>query len=298
MGENMSSTHPGEQVVQRQAGEGAPGWGSPMFDAEIPWSFAAFLQGMPALFIAAPDSTGAMWSTIVSGPPGFVTALDARNIEIAAVPAPGDALDGALTATPTDIGIVAVDFERRRRIRINGTVTRAGNFLHVETTQVLGNCPKYINRRSALPAADTSDRVAPPPSRSRSLSEQDMTLIAEADTFFIGSRSPAHGADSSHRGGRPGFVTAESPTLITWPDYVGNSFYMTFGNAHLDARCGLLFLDWLSGDLLQMTGTLSLDWRPESIRHVPGALRLVRFDITEVVRVPGGSPLSWRRLDG
>jgi hypothetical protein len=292
----MSSPHPGEQAIQRQAREGAPGWGSPMFDADIPWSFAAFLQGMHALFIAAPDSTGAMWSTIVSGPPGFASALDARNIEINAAPAPGDALDGALTQTPTDIGIVAVDFERRRRIRINGAVTRAGDCLRVETTQVLGNCPKYINRRTPLPAA--APRQVALPSRSGSLNEQDMTLIAEADTFFIGSRSPVHGADSSHRGGRPGFVTAESPTLVTWPDYVGNSFYMTFGNAHLDPRCGLLFLNWLSGDLLQLTGELSLDWRPESIRQAPGALRLVRFDIAEVVRVPGGSPLSWRQLDG
>ena len=40
----------------------------------------------------------------------------------------------------------------------------------------------------------------------------------------------AHGADASHRGGNPGFVRADSPHELSWPDYSGNSMFLTLGN--------------------------------------------------------------------
>ncbi|MDX2674978.1 pyridoxamine 5'-phosphate oxidase family protein [Streptomyces sp. NY05-11A] len=82
----------------------------------------------------------------------------------------------------------------------------------------------------------------------------DARQCSGADTFFIAGHSPDHGADASHRGGEPGFVTVHGARRLSWPDYVGNSFYMTLGNLHLNGSCGLLFLDWEQGHTLQLTG--------------------------------------------
>ena len=38
------------------------------------------------------------------------------------------------------------------------------------------------------------------------------------------------GVDSSHRGGRPGFVEVLNDTTIQWPDYSGNNMFATVGN--------------------------------------------------------------------
>lgn len=78
---------------------------------------------------------------------------------------------------------------------------------------------------------------------------------------------------------------------LVWPDYIGNSMYMTLGNLELDDGCGLLFLDWEGGDALHLTGRAHVDWDPGNI---PGAQRLVRFEVDKIVRIRGASPLRWR----
>ncbi|GAB3898846.1 hypothetical protein [Microbispora bryophytorum] len=80
-----------------------------------------------------------------------------------------------------------------------------------------------------LPLEDDPGPVRPAASSWADLGPRRQRWIAEADTFFIASRSPEHGADASHRGGEPGFVTVEGPRRLSWPDYVGNSFYMKLG---------------------------------------------------------------------
>ena len=57
----------------------------------------------------------------------------------------------------------------------------------------------------------------------------------------------------SHRGGKPGFVGVQGDTLAI-PDFRGNRFYNTLGNLLGDPRAGLLFVDFASGDILQIQG--------------------------------------------
>jgi predicted pyridoxine 5'-phosphate oxidase superfamily flavin-nucleotide-binding protein len=290
---NLDATHPGEQAVQEKAREGAPHWGSPMFDGDISLSFGAFLAAQPMAFVGAPDDDGAMWCTVVGNGPGFAVPTGPRSLRMAALPAVGDPLRSAF-ATERDTGMVSIDFARRRRIRYNGRARRDGDVLLMDTDQVLGNCPKYINRRLAThlaPAPQTDAAV-----RTAALSPEQIGRIAEADTFFVASRADGFGADASHRGGPPGFVRVLDPTRLTWPDYVGNSFYMTLGNAHLDPRVGLLFVQWDTGDTLQLTGRLTVDWDPRHAEQLPGALRVVVVEIDAVVEIPGASPLRWQPL--
>ena len=93
----------------------------------------------------------------------------------------------------------------------------------------------------------------------------------------------------SHRGGRPGFVGVQGDTLVI-PDFRGNRFFNTLGNLLGDPRAGLLFIDFASGDILQLQGRATIDWHPEGSGPA-GAERLWRV---EVARLAPARRLSLR----
>ncbi|MFD0529160.1 hypothetical protein ACFQ1I_23135 [Kitasatospora arboriphila] len=78
--------HEGEQAVQQRAGEGHPGWGSPMFEAAIPPPFDMFLRRQRMLVIGGVDDDGAAWSTVLTGPRGFAGAVGSHTIHVKALP--------------------------------------------------------------------------------------------------------------------------------------------------------------------------------------------------------------------
>jgi len=261
-----------------------------MFDDVIPPAFAQFLRRQRMLFIGAADDEGAVWASLLTGAAGFAGAVDRHNVVVAALPVAGDPLERAFE-TPRAVGTLAIDPQTIRRIRLNGVARRRGDALHIRSEQVLGNCPKYIRQRVLL--TDDPGPVRPAAQTRTDLSPAQRRWIAGADTFFIASHSPEHGADASHRGGEPGFVTVQGPRRLSWPDYVGNSFYMTLGNLHLNPSCGLLFLDWEQGHTLQLTGRARVDWDPRRGAALPGALRVVEFDVERVVEIRGATALRW-----
>ncbi|WP_310741837.1 pyridoxamine 5'-phosphate oxidase family protein [Microbispora sp. H13382] len=282
--------HEGEQAVQKRAGEGHAGWGSPMFDDVIQPGFADFLRRQRMLVLGAADPGGAVWASLVTGDPGFADPVGHHNLVVAALPVAGDPLEHAFE-TERAVGTLAIEPQTMRRIRVNGVARRHEDRLHLRTEQVLGNCPKYLRQRVLL--EDDPGSVRPAAASRADLGPRQQRWIAEADTFFIASHSPEHGADASHRGGEPGFVTVEGPRRLSWPDYVGNSFYMTLGNLHLNPSCGLLFPDWEQGHTLQLTGRARVDWDTRRSAALPGALRIVEFDVERAVEIRHATALRW-----
>lgn len=287
----MSLEHEGERAVQRLAGEGGPGWGSPMFDGEV-GGFARFLGGQRLIALSGATPDGKIWCTVLTGDEGFIDVPDDRTMVIHALPPVGDPLREAF-AEPADAGTVILSPQTLRRVKVAGTAHREGDHLVLRTEQVLGNCPKYLQLRTVVDDA-TPPADLPHAATSRELSVDQQAMVQTADTFFIGSRAPGHGADANHRGGQPGFVTALDARTLTWPDYVGNSFFMTLGNLQLDPRSGLVFLDWETGRTLQLTGTGRINWDPEKASRFPGAQRMVEFDIDDVVEIEHASRLRWQ----
>jgi predicted pyridoxine 5'-phosphate oxidase superfamily flavin-nucleotide-binding protein len=261
-----------------------------MFHDVIPPGFVPFVRRQRLLVVGAADRDGAVWASALTGSAGFAEPVDPFTIAVAAAPSAADPLAGVF-ARPTDIGILAIEPQTVRRIRINGTAQRQGDGLVVRTEQVLGNCPKYLQRR--LPAEDADARTPRVTASGTELGAAQRRLVDEADTFFIASHAAGHGADASHRGGEPGFVTAVGPRRLVWPDYVGNSFYMTLGNLQLDPACGLLFWDWEHGRFLHLTGRARIDWDEGRRAGVPGALRMVEFDVERFVQVDDATALRW-----
>ena len=154
--------------------------------------------------------------------------------------------------------------------------------------QVYANCPKYIQQRRiehVEPVPVGTARV------SAALDRDQRRLIATADTFFVATRSAAGEADASHRGGNPGFVQVLGDRSLRWPDYIGNAMMMTLGNLQPDPAAGLLFVDWATGTTLQVSGRAEVEWDPD--RGLPGAQRLVGFEVDRVVQLDHAGPLMW-----
>ncbi|SCF01432.1 pyridoxamine 5'-phosphate oxidase family protein [Micromonospora mirobrigensis] len=288
----MGVAHEGEQAVQRLAGEGAPGWGSPMFDGSI-GGFAAFIRQQRLVALSGRDAEGAVWCTVLTGDEGFVEPVDDRTIVVHALPPPGDPLRDAFVQ-PGSFGMVVLSPPTLRRVKVAGTARREGDGLVLRTEQVLGNCPKYLQMRTVID--DSAARAAPLATVARELSADQQAMVRSADTFFIGSHAAGHGADANHRGGLPGFVAVTGPRSLSWPDYLGNSFFMTLGNIQLDPRCGLAFLDWETGRTLQLSGTASINWDQPRAREFPGARRLIEFETSHVVDIERASRLRWQLL--
>lgn len=47
---------------------------------------------------------------------------------------------------------------------------------------------------------------------------------------------------------------------MIWPDYAGNNMFNSMGNLAVDPTAALLFIDFESGDVLQLTGRATLEW--------------------------------------
>jgi predicted pyridoxine 5'-phosphate oxidase superfamily flavin-nucleotide-binding protein len=287
--------HPGEIEVQRRAGvrQAAEEVGA-IVGGSIPPAFVPILAGFRLVVAASIDGRGRLWASLLTGPPGFLRAVDETRLRLDARPAPGDPLGTNLAGRP-ELGLLAFDPATRRRARFNGRgVLDPGGGIAVDVEQVYGNCRKYIQLRHleevATPPADA-------PIRSPALNARQREWIAAADTFFIASSHPDGGADASHRGGAPGFVRVEGRRL-SFADYAGNNMFNTLGNLSADPRSGLLFVDFASGDLLQLTGRARLLWDPASVTAHHGARHVaVEFDVDEVLETPAGSPLRWRLVE-
>jgi predicted pyridoxine 5'-phosphate oxidase superfamily flavin-nucleotide-binding protein len=264
----------------------------------MPEQHREFFALLPYLFVCAIDSAGWPLATLLTGPPGFVQSPDPHTLHIAALPDTGDPAAPGLTAGQ-DIGFLGIDFSTRRRNRANGRiVSRDAGGIRIAVSQSFGNCPQYIQRRTvSQPAVDS---VKAPPNAAEPFKHVDAetrAAIEGADTFLVASRSrpgegAAYGADISHRGGRPGFVRVAGDVL-TIPDFRGNRYFNTLGNLMAEPRASLLFVDFETGDLLQLQGTAQVEWDGDASEQIAGAERLWRFKVARGWRRRAAAPLRW-----
>jgi predicted pyridoxine 5'-phosphate oxidase superfamily flavin-nucleotide-binding protein len=280
--------HRDERAAQGLAGKVA---GRAAIRPFMPDQHRDFFALLPYLFTATLDSGGWPMASVLAGQTGFVQSPDPATLRIANLPATNDpAVSGFVVGA--EIGLLGLDLTTRRRNRANGQLFAVDDGLTVRITQSFGNCAQYIQTRTPSPRmARTAD--AEPIS---GLDGEARALIAACDTFFVASRSrpdvgEGGGLDMSHRGGKPGFVDVQDDVL-TIPDFRGNRFYNTLGNLLGDPRAGLIFIDFASGDILQLQGTVTIDWHSDG-REPIGAERLWRVRTERAWRRRGAFPFAW-----
>ncbi|KKC02179.1 pyridoxamine 5'-phosphate oxidase family protein [Mycobacterium nebraskense] len=279
---SASGFHEGEAATQRRAGVEAEARRlEGMLDASgLSPGAARFLASQRFAALTGRDHDGVLWISPLAAPPGFLHGQD-DILHVSALPRDGDPLHSIPGGQ--QVGLIAIDFATRRRLRVNGELVSADHRgMTVRVDQSYGNCPKYIHRR----AIDAAGLAAPASQRRTTLLDpSDQALIASSDTFFLGTSHPTRGSDASHRGGPPGFVRVDSPNRLWWPDFPGNNMFNSYGNLAVDDEAALLFIDFDTGAALHVTGTARVRWTtPGAAGDDGGVGRNVAFSVGGVAR--------------
>jgi uncharacterized protein len=292
--------HQGERALQARLGvaEQMVGVGSRVIRDYMPDQHRAFYAQVPFLVLAAVDAAGDPWVTMVeSAQPGFsvATSPDPTHLDINALPGVDDPVRSALEIGDS-VGVLGIELPTRRRNRVNGKIThRSADQIGMVVEHSFGNCPQYIQTRHV--AATTESTTAMDDAKSfrastellNELDDAARRMIGAADTFFVASYVDVGGSkqgrqvDASHRGGKAGFVRIDG-NVLTIPDFAGNLFFNTLGNLHANPRVGLVFVDFASGDTLQLTGRTEIVMDGPEVASFLGAERLWRVEVTKLVR--------------
>jgi uncharacterized protein len=300
--------HEGEVMMQKRVGthDHVMSYAPRFIRPRMPDQHRQFYEAQPFLVVAARDDHGLMWSTLLQT---TTTSPDDSSLIFDGKLVPGDALDGMLT-NGTDVGVLGIEFATRRRNRVNGRiVSHQSDKLTFKVDQSFGNCPQYIKPRQWWIASPTKPSTADSidinnyknNNRSQYLSIEQMDSIRLADTIFLASgyrgdgEDQRYGNDASHRGGQAGFVLVLDNKTLILPDYSGNNHFNTIGNLIMDPRIGISFPQYETGAILQVSGHAEIiDITKQNSSAYPGAERLIKINIDQVVDIPAGTfPIRW-----
>ncbi|MFJ3485072.1 pyridoxamine 5'-phosphate oxidase family protein [Pseudomonas sp. NPDC090202] len=298
---NGSPWHAGERQLQAHVGvaERMESAGRRVIRDYMPDQHREFYGHLPYIFLGAVDDQGWPWASVLDAEPGFVHSPDPRQLDFGRLPDSEDPMNRQFQVG-TAIGLLGIDLYTRRRNRMNGHVSAMndGGF-SIAVEHSFGNCPQYIQLRQVSQIAAPQTLQHPPAERLDALDEAAVATIRAADTFFVASYvdregdQPHREVDVSHRGGQAGFVRVED-NLLTIPDFAGNLHFNTLGNFLLNPRAGLLFIDFTSGDLLQVIGRVTVILEGPEIAAFQGAERLWQVQVEGVVRRPAALRSRWR----
>jgi len=301
----QSPYHDSEVDVQERSGRRhfADALASRIF-ADLTPEASDLFTAVPFVILGSLDELGRPWASILSGPEGFISLVDGALV-VGAMPNVDDPLF-ATAVRGGDIGLLAINFGKRIRYRINGKVQPDANGFRVIVSQCYRNCPQYIHARSAeFVTGSSMCGSALPTVRLPRLDDGARRIISNAETFFIATHAsgqqcidPRLGADVSHRGGNAGFVEISSDgRRLSFPDYIGNFMFNTLGNLTRYPRCGLLFIEFESGQTVQVTGKATIDWEIGRVSTTPGAQRVIDVEIDEVLVGPATNGLRWSFIE-
>ncbi|MEP6971357.1 MAG: pyridoxamine 5'-phosphate oxidase family protein, partial [Betaproteobacteria bacterium] len=289
-----SPWHDGERAIQQRLGvaQRMEEFGRKVIRDFMPDQHRQFYAQLPLLVLGTVDAEGLPWASVLEGQHGFAHSPDAKALRIDALLWASDpARTGLAPGEP--LGLLGIELHSRRRNRLNGRVSAQDvRGLTVAVEQAFGNCPQYIQTRDE---SSTRRTEWPPDGDAEQLAGLDdaaRTMISAADTFFVASYVDPDGdisrrqVDVSHRGGKSGFVRIDGETL-TIPDFAGNLQFNTLGNLLVNPRAGLLFLDFASGDLLQLSGRTEIVFDGGEVSSFQGAERLWRVTVERAVRRRG-----------
>lgn len=290
--------HAGELSVQKRVGDDfvASRNGRMISDTILPGA-VSFIEEQALVVFGSVDINDGVWASVVLGTPGFMRSKDRRSVDFDITRIyknPHDPLWTNIT-THDKLGTLVIELQTRRRLRINGRlVERSADQLKLQVVESYPNCPKYIHRRTPTVIDAPNQRSTPRRHEGQILDSETRAIIGAADTFFVASAHPERGVDASHRGGPPGFVTIVDDRTLRIPDYVGNKMYNTLGNFESNPRAGLVFVDFASGQTLQLTGKSTIRWDLREAERPPGdAERFWDFRVERWFTLQPATPVRW-----
>jgi ferredoxin-NADP reductase/predicted pyridoxine 5'-phosphate oxidase superfamily flavin-nucleotide-binding protein len=294
----QSLFHPGELTVQALANEADIAQrNSTVVSKHIIKGALSFIGQQSMTVVSSTDENNQIWTSVLFGEPGFITAQDDQHILIDSkkiIQQPNDPLWKNIENN-SQVGLVIIELSTRRRLRVNGNICLLSNGQYeVTVAQTYPNCPKYIQRRQPNLSTGVLTYNAPTPKFGSELTLEQLTLITGSDSFFVGSGVTDHHNDASYRGGDPGFVSIVNNRQLLIPDYKGNSMFNTLGNFESNEHAGLVFIDFESNKLLQLTGTAKVLWdQVDESNATGGTKRYWHFNVTSWQETALPPALNW-----
>ncbi len=297
---DKSIFHRGERGIQQRAGVTAIADrnGAVLSDTVISGA-RPFIGKQAMAVLGSVDGAGRVWASLSFGKPGFAHTETGASIVLALPAGERDASDPVwhnIDANPS-IGMLFIELGSRRRYRVNGRLAANGAAgIEIAVIEAYPNCPKYIQRRNLR---SVGAAVAPQRAPRTAFADSEVgAIVRQADTLFVASCHPEFGADVSHRGGAPGFITLLDETTLRIPDYSGNCLYNTFGNFEVNPQAGLCIPDFANNRLLHLSGTPTLHWdMPDPDGQTGGTLRFWDFQVAQCLLRDIPTPLDWEFLD-
>jgi predicted pyridoxine 5'-phosphate oxidase superfamily flavin-nucleotide-binding protein len=118
----------------------------------------AFIERLNMFFLATADRVGRPNCSYKGGDPGFVRVIDEQNLVFPNYDGNGMYISMGNTLENPHVGLLFIDFENGKRLRLNGTARiepansiepiypEAQFVVRVHVRQVFPNCPRYIHK--------------------------------------------------------------------------------------------------------------------------------------------------------
>jgi predicted pyridoxine 5'-phosphate oxidase superfamily flavin-nucleotide-binding protein len=121
----------------------------------------AFIESRPLFFLASADASGQPDCSYKGGDPGFVRVVGDSELAFPSYDGNGMFRSLGNVLVNAAVGLLFIDFESPRRLRVNGlatlaeddpllaTFTGAQLVVRVRALRIFPNCPRYIHRSGA-----------------------------------------------------------------------------------------------------------------------------------------------------
>src|SRR3954471_711645 len=118
----------------------------------------AFIESMDMFFLATADGHRQPQCSYKGGDPGFVRVVGERQLAIPNYDGNGMYLSWGNVSVNAHVGLLFIDFEGQRRMRVNGTASinpgdnllstypEAQFVVRITATEIFPNCPRYIHK--------------------------------------------------------------------------------------------------------------------------------------------------------
>ena len=118
----------------------------------------AFIEGCNMCFVATADAQGRPDCSYEGGLPGFVKVLDEQTLALPDYDGNGMYRSWGNVLVNPNVGLLFLDFERPKRLRVNGTAHVAEQnplreafpgsvfIVRIVAERIFPNCPRYLHR--------------------------------------------------------------------------------------------------------------------------------------------------------
>lgn len=297
----------------------------------LPARFALRVAASPLVAFGTLDGDGKPWTSVWGGKAEFAAPLEHGVLAVQSVADArydpvaqslfGTRTDGKLDDEPYHItreeleggggrvmAGLSIDLATRDRVKLGGRLVAGKADLNDEedvarvqmamlVEESLGNCPKYLNKKTISPHLPSPLLV----SDELPLPSEALSLLDKADLFFLSS-TDGRTMDTNHRGGPPGFVrvisnSAENGVQLIYPEYSGNRLYQTLGNMHVRPIVGICVPNFETSDVLYLTGETKILVGSNASRLLPHTKLAVKINVTAARFVRDGLPFRGDVVD-